>query len=48
MHEFRVFVGSLYVGVVRADCYEQAVDRARVKFHFGPCARVRVSRVDDV
>ena len=48
MHEFRVYVGQKYIGVVRADCYEQAVDRARVKYHFGPNARVRVSRIDEV
>jgi hypothetical protein len=33
---------------VSADGYEQAVDRARVKFHFGPHARVRVSKIEDL
>lgn len=48
MHEFRVWIGSKYVGTVHADDYTQAVDRARVKFRFGPYARVRVSRVDEI
>lgn len=47
MREFMVWVGARYIGVVRADSYEQAVDRARVKFHFGPYARVRVSRTEE-
>jgi hypothetical protein len=46
MHEYRVYVGQRYIGTVRADGYEQAVDRARVQFHFGPHAMVRVSRVE--
>jgi hypothetical protein len=46
MHEFRVWIGQRYVGTVRADSYEQAVDRARVQFRFGPHARVRVSKID--
>ncbi|QPB08671.1 hypothetical protein KB681_gp41 [Burkholderia phage Mica] len=48
MHEFRVWIGQRYVGTVRADNYEQAVDRARVKYRMGPYARVRVSRVDEI
>lgn len=47
MHAFRVYVGPRYVGMVQADSYQQAVDRARIKYKFGPNARVRVSRVDD-
>ena len=46
MHEFRVYIGSKYVGTVNADNYTQAVDRARVKFRVGVNARVRVSRMD--
>lgn len=48
MYEFRVWVGSQYVGHVRADNYTQAMDRARVKYRFGPNARVRVSRVGEI
>lgn len=47
MFEFRVYIGSRYVGTVHADNFTQAVDRARVQFRFGPCARVRVSKIDD-
>lgn len=47
MHAFRVYVGPRYVGMVQADDYQQAVDRARVKFRFGPHARVRVSKIED-
>lgn len=47
MYEFRVWIGSRLVGTVRADDYTQAVGRARVKYRFGPYARVRVNRTTD-
>lgn len=47
MHEFRIWIGSKYIGMVRADNYTQAVDRARVQYRFGAYARVQASRVDE-
>ncbi len=45
MREFRVWIGQRYVGTIRADTYEQAVERARVKWGLGVFVRVRVSNI---